>query len=123
MILGTLLQGDINVYKKFTQGVRRVSSADGGDVVPPVSLLQEIYGSHTVLFHKHGPLEPGDYARSLLGQQVRVVLGYGRCNDEHGIPVITQGKLLGFGQGGDFEILEDDGFVHYCWPALKIEPR
>ena len=35
--------------------------------------------------------------------------------------VITEGQLLGFGQGGDFEILKDDGFVHYCWPMLKIE--
>ena len=88
-----------------------------------VSLLQEMYGSHTVRIPKSGPAEPGDYARSLLGQQVRVTLGHEPDNWDKGIPVITQGKLLGFGQGGDFEILEDDGFVHYCWPALKIEPR
>jgi hypothetical protein len=87
-----------------------------GDPEPAVSLLQEIY------------------ARSLLGQQVRVILD--RTGDtpdvlcEWDVPgtvphedVITEGKLLGFGQGGDFEILEDDGFVHYCWPMLKIERR
>lgn len=96
-------------------------SSEDPDVT--VSLLQEIYGSHTVLIPKSGPSEPDDYARSLLGQQVKVVLGWEPCNDEQGIPTITQGKLLGFGQGGDFEILEDDGFVHYCWPMLKIEPR
>jgi hypothetical protein len=93
----------------------------------PVSLLQQMYGSHTVLLHKGTPSQPGDYARSLLGQQVRVVLGYtdGEVSgDEYrGLPVITEGQLLGFGQGGDFEILEDDGFVHYCWQMLKIEPR
>ena len=83
-----------------------------------MSLLREIYGSNTLLFHKGGPCEPGDYARSLLGQQVRVVLGY-----NEGIEVVCEGKLLGFGQGGDFEILEDDEMVHYCWPLLKIEPR
>ncbi len=90
-----------------------------------ISLLQEMYGSHTVLIPKSGPDAPGDYARSLLGQQVRVVLGYEDSvgDVDRGIPVITQGKLLGFGQGGDFEIMEDDGFVHYCWPMLKIERR
>jgi hypothetical protein len=87
-----------------------------------LSLLQEIYGSHTVLLHKTHS-EPGDYARSLLGQQVRVTLGYEPLGGERGDPVVTTGKLLGFGQGGDFEILEDDGFVHYCWPMLKIERR
>ncbi len=83
-----------------------------------VSLLQEIYGSHTVLFHKGGPSEPGDYARTLLGQQVRVVFRY-----DQGIAEITEGELLGFGQGGEFEILEDDGLIHYCWPMLTVEPR
>lgn len=90
-----------------------------------ISLLQEMYGTHTVLMHKDGTPEPGDYARSLLGQQVRVVVSYedSEGDVDRGIPVITEGKLLGFGQGGDFEILEDDGFVHYCWPMLKIERR
>lgn len=101
------------------QEVRRVSS----DEPYTMSLLQEMYGSHTVLIPKARSSAPDDYARTLLGQQVRVTLGYEPCNDERGIPTITEGRLLGFGQGGDFEILEDDGFVHYCWPALKIEPR
>lgn len=86
-----------------------------------ISLLREMYGSHTVLIPKSARPGPGDYARSLLGQQVRVVLGYETPGGE--VPVITEGQLLGFGQGGDVEILEDDGFVHYCWPMLKVEPR
>ena len=59
------------------------------------------------------------YARSLLGQQVRVALDLkdGACAP------VTEGKLIGFGDGGDFEILDDEGFVHYCWPMLRIEPR
>jgi len=97
------------------------------DPEPGLSLLQEMYGSHSVLMHKDGRVEPGDYARSLLGQQVRVVMDYtdGTTHtvEEQGLPVITEGTLLGFGDGGDFEILEDDGFVHYCWPMLKIERR
>ena len=92
-----------------------------------ISLLQEMYGSRTVRIRKSGPSEPGDYARSLLGQQVRVVLDYTdgtvHVGEERGIPTITEGRLLGFGDGGDFEILEDDGLVHYCWPMLKVEPR
>jgi hypothetical protein len=53
-------------------------------------------------------------ARALLGKQVVVTLGPA---------TIVEGKLLGFGEGGDFEVLEDDGFVHYCWPMLDIEDR
>lgn len=54
----------------------------------------------------------GARARKLLGKQVRVTLG--------NAPVVT-GRLLGFGEGGDFEVLEADGFIHYCWPMLDIE--
>lgn len=50
--------------------------------------------------------------RTLLGKRVRVRLDK---------DVIVTGQLLGFGEGGDFEILEDDGCVHYCWPMLHIE--
>jgi len=50
-------------------------------------------------------------ARKLLGRHVRVRLD---------AKVIVTGTLPGFGQGGDFEILDDsDGFVHYCWPMLS----
>lgn len=54
--------------------------------------------------------------KALLGKRVYVRLG-----EHEGKPVITTGQLLGFGDGGDFEILEDDGFVHYCWPMLEVE--
>jgi hypothetical protein len=53
-----------------------------------------------------------DKRKLLLGKRVSVMLAN---------TVITKGKLLGFGDGGSIEILEDDGFVHYCWPALKVE--
>lgn len=56
-----------------------------------------------------------DQARALLGQRVRVTLG-----EEDGAPVIAVGLLLGVGQGGEVEVREDDGFVHYCWPMLDI---
>jgi hypothetical protein len=48
----------------------------------------------------------------LLGKQVRVKLDTN---------VVAEGKLLGFGDEGTFELLGDDGFVHYCWPMLDIE--
>lgn len=55
--------------------------------------------------------------KTLLGKRVRVTL-----TDEFSPEqVITEGQFLGFGDGGEFEILEDDGFVHYCWPMLKVE--
>jgi hypothetical protein len=54
------------------------------------------------------------HQRSLLGKRVTVSLS------ETGSVIVT-GTLLGFGNGGDAEILEDDGLVHYCWPALRME--
>lgn len=57
-----------------------------------------------------------EYARSLLGRKVRIRLD----SDKHDI--IVEGQLLGFGDGGNFEILTEDGFVHYCWPLLEITP-
>lgn len=59
-----------------------------------------------------------DTVRRYLGQQVRVTLDRGPFESE-----IVTGKLLGFGQGGDFEILCDDGMVHYCWPLLDVSPN
>lgn len=56
-------------------------------------------------------------ATSMLGKTVRVTL----ATNEDGTKVISEGVLIGFGEGGDFEILEEDGFVHFCWPMLEIE--
>jgi hypothetical protein len=64
-------------------------------------------------------LPSDEEARALLGQRVRVTMVRG---GEGGDPqTITSGVLVGFGQGGDFEILEGDGMIHYCWPMLQIE--
>jgi len=57
----------------------------------------------------HGRLVP------LLGKQVKVTLSE---DDPQGVSV---GQFLGFGDGGDLEILEHDGFVHHCWPLLHVE--
>lgn len=64
------------------------------------------------------PVKGPDHRRyaALLGKRVRVTLGH----DEDS-PVITEGKFLGFGADGEFEILHDDTMVHYCWPLLDIE--
>jgi hypothetical protein len=50
-----------------------------------------------------------------LGRQVIVTL-----DDSEESPVIIKGKLLGFCDGGEFEIQHEDGFVHHCWPMLSI---
>lgn len=54
--------------------------------------------------------------RAMLGKRVTVTLTDASSDEK----VITTGELLAFGQGGDFEILEDGGFIHYCWPMLEI---
>lgn len=62
-----------------------------------------------------------DKVVAMLGKQVRVTLNRGGYPDPDAPSKISTGQLLGFGQGGDVEIMEDDGFVHYCWPMLDIE--
>lgn len=54
--------------------------------------------------------------RTLLGRQVVVVMKY----EDETCKEIAHGKLLGFGQGGDFEVLDEMGMIHYCWPALEM---
>jgi len=78
-------------------------------------------------------------ARELLGKTVNVHLGEHRPNelldggathcqcgaempcDKSGKRVIARGKLLGFGADGAFELLQDDGTIHWCWPMLEID--
>jgi hypothetical protein len=61
-------------------------------------------------------LQPLAEIRSLLGKKVCVTL-----NTDGIAKLVVEGQFLGFGQGGDFEILAEDGYVHYCWPLLNIE--
>lgn len=56
--------------------------------------------------------------RALLGKKVKLTYRY---EDRDKEALISVGVLLGVGDGGDFEILEEDGFVHYGWPMLHIE--
>lgn len=55
----------------------------------------------------------------LLGKNVRVTIH--RHEKQGGPAVVQEGKLLGFGDDGEFVIERDDGFVYYCWPMLDIE--
>lgn len=57
-----------------------------------------------------------DHMRGLLGKEVVIVL-----NRE---PLATAvGVLLSFDEGGEVVLRGDDGFVHYCWPALEAARR
>ena len=58
-----------------------------------------------------------DEAAAFLGKRVRVTLD----RPTHEPVQIVEGKLLALGEDGTFEVLEDDDFVHFCWPMLKIE--
>jgi hypothetical protein len=82
----------------------------------------------------HGDCRFKSKATPLLGRRVKVWLdrkaSYPAIPDLNDIPgrgaldtvdVIVEGVLIGFGDGGDFEIMEDDGFVYHCWPMLEIE--
>ena len=47
----------------------------------------------------------------LAGKRVRVKL------DDH---VVIEGKLLGWDEGGEVQLLGDDGFVWHGWPMLEM---
>lgn len=64
--------------------------------------------------HPDSPATPSAGHAALLGQRVRVVI-------ERGGPVVVEGKLLSFGNSGEFVTQDDEGFVHYSWPLLDIE--
>lgn len=66
-------------------------------------------------------LESHDKVAALLGKRVRATLNNGGYPDPDAKAVVAEGQLLGFGADGSFEIQEDDGFVHYCWPLLGVE--
>jgi hypothetical protein len=52
------------------------------------------------------------HVTSLLGKRVKVKLA---------AHVVQEGVLLGYGDGGDVELRQDDGMVHHCWPLLEVE--
>jgi hypothetical protein len=57
---------------------------------------------------------PGDL-HHLLGKRVRVRL-------QNRPQIVSEGTLLGYGDGGDIELEGGDGLVYHCWPALRVEP-
>jgi len=60
---------------------------------------------------------PGQAAElALLGKQVVVELSHEDKDPDR----LVLGQFLGFGEGGDFQILCEDGMVHHCWPLLSI---
>jgi hypothetical protein len=69
----------------------------------------------------------GDHpGNRLLGKQVTVTLDREGVNPDgvaYGSNEIISGQFLGIGEGGNFEILEDDGMIYHCWPALAIRER
>lgn len=56
-----------------------------------------------------------DQVHRLLGKRVRVLL------HKDAPYIVTEGILLGFGDGGDLELEGDDGLVYHAWPLLAIE--
>lgn len=52
-----------------------------------------------------------DRARALLGQPVIASL-----DDD----IVAEGRLLSVSDSGEFVLVDDMGFTHYCWPLLDI---
>lgn len=58
---------------------------------------------------------------AMLGKQVKVTLDHGGYPNTDTPALIVEGTLIGFGDEGTLEILQEDGFIHYCWPRLEME--
>ena len=90
-----------------------------GELPPEISWQPDQLRELQILL-EHLMRTSGNHPRlEYIGQQVRVTLN----KDDPGNHVIIEGQLLGTGEGGNFEILEDDGMIYHCWPALDIQPR
>jgi hypothetical protein len=57
----------------------------------------------------------------MFGKRVRVTLDHGGFPHPENPAVIAEGVLLCYSNSGEFQILDDDGFVHHAWPMLDIE--
>lgn len=56
-------------------------------------------------------------ATHFLGKTVKVTLDYDTNNPQ----AIVTGRLLAFADSGEVKVEDEMGFVHYCWPMLKVE--
>lgn len=62
--------------------------------------------------------EPNEDMRmhiSLLGKKVKVTLEV-----DESLVNIAKGTLLRISNSGEVVILDDMGFLHFCWPALDV---
>jgi len=57
-----------------------------------------------------GPLF--DSWRKLLGKNVIVKL-----DDQ----IVARGRLIAFDDGGEAKVVDDMGFMHYCWPMPMLD--
>lgn len=64
------------------------------------------------------PPEEFTYARSLLGEEVEVVLEKG--SPEGTDATVASGTLVAVEDTGQVVIRDEMGFAHYCWPMLTI---
>jgi hypothetical protein len=108
--------------REFARGEREIAdrafALTRQGIIPQRAIELVRQGRDMAILHAMtGPLSLPAPWHALIGKQVVVTLDYPAA----GPPVIARGVLLGMGTGGDVEVLEDDGMVRYCWPALKIE--
>lgn len=94
-------------WETYTSVLCRACGAKMGELFSYVSCAQEIDPS----------LMPDPVAHPLLGRQVEVTL-----NRDDGVVVVARGRLLRYSAMGEVVLAEDDGDLHWCWPALDIRP-
>jgi hypothetical protein len=75
-----------------------------------------------------------DQELALLGKQVEAVLDFGDvwvAGTEFGDAVllrkdpevVARGQLMCFDDGGGIVLLDDNGFLAFCWPRLRMRSR
>lgn len=64
------------------------------------------------------PQQEFEYAKTLPGEQVEVVLEHGKPDGTEA--TIAKGLLLAIEDSGQVVVQDEMGFAHYCWPMLTI---
>lgn len=58
-----------------------------------------------------------EHLLALLGRRVDVTITDGLDAER----VVVSGRLLSFGNSGEFVVEDEGGFVHHAWPLLNIK--